>query len=103
MTLLLALILFAAAIGLVVAEIFLPTHGVLGVPAFAFAAAGVYACFYASPLLGALSAVVLVASIGVPVGTSRRADARFIIPAKPACTYTSSGSAFGAKRAIALR
>ena len=43
--------------------------------------------------LAALSAlVVAAASTVVPTGIVRRAPARFITDAKPACAYTSSGS-----------
>jgi membrane-bound serine protease (ClpP class) len=58
-----AILLLIAAVGLVVAELFLPTHGLLAVLAFLCAAASVYMAYLASPAAGlAFGILMLVAS-----------------------------------------
>ena len=54
-----SLILFGAAAVFLAAEIFLPSHGLLGIFSGIFAIAGVVGMFLFSPILGALSALAL--------------------------------------------
>lgn len=57
---LMGVILFVVASAFLAAELFLPSHGLLGVFAAAAAISGVVAMFMASPVLGVISAVALV-------------------------------------------
>ena len=55
-----AVILFGSAAAFLAAELFFPSHGLLGVFSGLFAVAGVIAMFFASQVLGAISASALV-------------------------------------------
>jgi len=55
-----AVILFTVALAFLAAELFVPSHGVLGVVAILCAIGGVVLSYRASPILGILSAILLV-------------------------------------------
>ncbi len=57
--LIIAGILFAAALGFLAAELFVPSHGLLAVCCILFAIFGVVAAYMASPALGILSGIVM--------------------------------------------
>lgn len=65
----LAIILVAAAIVFMVAELFLPTHGVLGIAGILCAAAAVVLVMWVNPMLGMLCAIVLL--IVAPIAVYR--------------------------------
>jgi membrane-bound serine protease (ClpP class) len=55
-----AFILFAVALAFVAAELFIPSHGILGIFAMLLALAGVGMAWKASPAFGVLSAILVV-------------------------------------------
>jgi membrane-bound serine protease (ClpP class) len=55
-----ALVLFAVALAFVAAELFIPSHGILGILALILALAGVGMAWRANPAFGVLSAILLV-------------------------------------------
>ena len=59
----LAILFFAAGVILVIAEVFLPAHGVLGVLGAVGLIAGVAACFWINQYLGLAAAIALVVSL----------------------------------------
>ena len=55
-----AILLFIAALAFVAAELFIPSHGILGIFALLLALAGVGLAYRAYPALGVISAILLV-------------------------------------------